>query len=126
MASDKKDKIIAALFAWFTGALGGHHFYLGNSGKGLLYLFFCWVPITWLAAFIDAISLLTMSQDTFDKKYNAHLYSSTSSYNQLGLGSQATNVNVADEIHKLDMLFKRGVLTFEEFERRKAKLLNMD
>ena len=33
-------------------------------------------------------------------------------------------INVADELHKLDDLFKRGVITFEEFEKRKAKLLN--
>lgn len=32
-------------------------------------------------------------------------------------------INVADEIHKLDQLFRNGVITFEEFEKRKAQLL---
>lgn len=33
------------------------------------------------------------------------------------------NVNVADEIGKLDELFRKGAITFEEFEARKARLL---
>ncbi len=32
-------------------------------------------------------------------------------------------MNVADEIDKLDQLFKQGVITFEEFEQRKARLM---
>lgn len=32
-------------------------------------------------------------------------------------------VHVADEIHKLDLLFKQGTITFEEFEKRKKRLL---
>jgi TM2 domain-containing membrane protein YozV len=120
--NDKKDKVIAALLAWFTGVFGGHHFYLGNTGKGLLYLFFCWFPLTWIGAIVDAISLLTMNQDTFDRKYNTQLFLHSNQVNQIAFSQ---NVNVADEIHKLDMLFKRGVITFEEFERRKQKLLDL-
>ncbi|MDR1230705.1 MAG: TM2 domain-containing protein [Spirochaetaceae bacterium] len=34
-----KSKMIAYLLLFLTGIWGGHHFYLGRPGKGLLYLF---------------------------------------------------------------------------------------
>lgn len=42
---------------------------------------------------------------------------------QHSFGTLDQPMNIADELHKLDELFKRGVITFEEFERRKAKLM---
>lgn len=117
---NKKDKTIAGVLALLLGGFGIHHFYLGNGGTGLLYLLFFWFPITWVAAFVDAIQLLTRSQTDFDRKYNPHLY--MRQYEQKTIAP--TNVNVADEIYKLDVLFRRGIITFEEFERRKAKLLD--
>ncbi|TAE07776.1 MAG: NINE protein [Bacteroidetes bacterium] len=120
----KKDKNIAAIIAFipFLGMLGIHHFYLGNGGTGLLYLLFCWFPLTWVAALVDGIQLLTRPQSEFDRRYNPHLY--TRQYEQKTLSSHTNNVNVADEIYKLDLLFRKGIITFEEFEKRKAKLLD--
>jgi hypothetical protein len=34
-----KSKVVAYLLLFLTGIWGGHHFYLGRPGKGLLYLF---------------------------------------------------------------------------------------
>lgn len=120
---DKKDKLTAALLAWFLGAFGGHRFYLGQMGAGLAHLLFSLtffgLFITGPIAFFDAIGLLIMSQETFDRKYNPHLYIPHDNRGYLPL-----NVNVADEIEKLDELFKKGVITFEEFERRKSRLLS--
>ena len=61
-----KDKIAAGLLALFLGGFGVHRFYLNQGGRGLLYLIFCWFPLTWLIALIDAIILLTMDQAAFD------------------------------------------------------------
>ncbi len=44
-----KDKIVAAVLAFFLGVLGIHHFYLGNNDRGLSYLivyFATWVIYT--------------------------------------------------------------------------------
>ncbi len=56
--------------ALFLGWLGFHRFYLGQTGLGIVYLMFCWFPLIWLVAFIDAISLFSMDQQRFDEKYN--------------------------------------------------------
>jgi len=116
----KKDKIITAVLAWFLGGFGGHRFYLGQTGKGVMHLLFFWTFIPAIIGFIDFIAFLTMSQDRFDQVYNPDHY-----YGHLRerRGGEE-NINVADEIYKLDQLFQKGVITFEEFERRKAMLLN--
>jgi TM2 domain-containing membrane protein YozV len=118
---NKKDKTVAGILALLFGTFGVHHFYLGNGGTGLLYLLFFWFPVTWIASFVDAIQLLTRPQSEFDRRYNPHLY--MRQYEQ-PKNLSSTNINVADEIYKLDILFRRGVITFEEFEKRKAKLLD--
>jgi TM2 domain-containing membrane protein YozV len=65
-----KNKVTAALLAFFIGGFGAHRFYLGQTGKGILYLLFCWTPIPWIVAFIDFIIFLTMNDKNFNFKYN--------------------------------------------------------
>ena len=126
--ANKKDKLTTAILGCpaLFGCFGLHRFYLGQIGLGIAYLLgsltFIGLIITWPASFIDFIGFLIMPQETFDRKYNPEFYNQ-----QIGLMNKPIgtgNVNVADELHKLDLLFKRGVITFEEFERRKAQLLN--
>ncbi len=64
-----KSKIGAALFAFFLGAFGGHKFYLGQTGKGLLYLAFFWTAIPAVISMIEFILYLIMSDEEFDRKY---------------------------------------------------------
>lgn len=66
-----KNKISAALLAFFLGWLGIHKFYLGAWGWGLIYLIFFWTLIPALLAFIEFIVFLVMSDDSFDARYNA-------------------------------------------------------
>lgn len=63
------DRMTAALLAIFLGALGGHKFYLGRIGQGILYLLFCWTFIPAIIAFIEGIIFLTMSDADFAAKY---------------------------------------------------------
>lgn len=65
-----KDKIVAALLAFFLGGFGVHQFYLEKTKKGILYLVFFWTFIPSIIAFIDFILLLVMSKEDFNKKYN--------------------------------------------------------
>jgi TM2 domain-containing membrane protein YozV len=65
-----KQRIVAAVLAFFLGGLGGHKFYLGQVGLGILYFLFCWTFIPTIIALIEFIIFLTMSDQEFDKKYN--------------------------------------------------------
>lgn len=69
VASNGKSKIAAALFAFFLGGFGAHKFYLGQVGKGILYLLFFWTFIPALIAFVEFILFLTMSDEKFNQKY---------------------------------------------------------
>ena len=69
VAPNGKNKIAAALFAFFLGGFGAHKFYLGKTGLGIVYLLLFWTFIPAIIAFVDFILLLTMSDETFNEKY---------------------------------------------------------
>lgn len=64
-----KNRVAAALLAFFLGYLGVHKFYLGKIGQGFLYLIFCWTGIPAIIAFIEAILYLLASDSEFNSKY---------------------------------------------------------
>ena len=68
-APNGKSKIAAALFAFFLGGFGVHKFYLGQIGRGFLYLLFCWTFIPSLVSLIEAILYLTMKDEVFNVRY---------------------------------------------------------
>ena len=103
-----KSKIAATLLCFFLGAVGGHKFYLGQIGKGVLYLLFCWTFIPAIIAFVEFIGFLVMSDKDFDKKYNA---------------DQVEALSVTEEIKKLYELKEKGIITQEEFDLKKKTLL---
>jgi TM2 domain-containing membrane protein YozV len=107
-----KDKTTAGILALLLGAIGVHRFYLGQAGKGLMYLLFCWTFVPAIIALIDGIIFLTMDVDAFNKKYNMGKSMPVSA-----------GVNTADELEKLHALKEKGVLTAAEYDARKAKLL---
>ena len=65
-----KDKNTAALFALFLGWLGVHRFYLRQPGLGVLYLLLLTTGISVVLGIIDAIVLLAMDPEEFDRRYN--------------------------------------------------------
>lgn len=65
-----KSRTTAAILALFLGGLGVHWFYLGRTGLGFLYLLFCWTFIPSIAALVNFIVFLTMSDEKFAEKYS--------------------------------------------------------
>jgi TM2 domain-containing membrane protein YozV len=108
-----KTKTTAAVLAFFLGGLGVHRFYLGQTGLGLVYLFFCWTLIPAIVAFIDFIVFLAMDVKAFDAKYNR----------PAGGPFLMQQHHSADELEKLFALKEKGIITEEEFQKRKASLL---
>lgn len=74
----EKNKIVAALLAFFLGGLGIHKFYLGQPGAGIIMLLcalFGWVLlfiptlIVCVIAFIEFIIYLVISDEEFERRY---------------------------------------------------------
>lgn len=68
-----KNKIVAAILALILGGLGIHKFYLGQIGKGILYLIFCWTYVPAIIAFIEGIIMLCSNDENFQIKYKCRL-----------------------------------------------------
>lgn len=79
-----KQKIVAALLAFFLGVFGFHWFYVNDEKKGKKYLIWCivglltmfiiigFIPLIVLGilSLVDCFRFLLMSDDEFDEKYN--------------------------------------------------------
>lgn len=64
-----KSKTTATLLAFFLGGLGGHKFYLGAWGWGLIYLIFCWTYIPLVLGIIEVIRYIVLEDEEFQEKY---------------------------------------------------------
>ena len=72
-ARSDRNKLVAALLAFFLGVLGVHRFYLGRIGSGIVMLLLTCTVVGMLVtgpwAFIDFIRYLIMSDRDFDRRY---------------------------------------------------------
>ena len=72
-ARTHRNRIVAALLAFFLGPLGVHRFYLGRNGSGLAMLIMSItivgmvLTVPW--ALIDFVRYLLMDDDTFEARY---------------------------------------------------------
>ncbi len=64
----EKSKMVAGLLAILLGGFGIHKFYLGDTKKGILYLFFSWSYIPFILSFIEGIQILCESDKNFKKR----------------------------------------------------------
>lgn len=117
-----KNKITAALLAFFLGGLGVHKFYLGENGAGVLYLLFFWTFIPGIIAFFEFIGLLLMSDAAFNGKYNSGMSSGFVGVNVIGHGESSRDK--AATLGELKKLYDAGVITAEEYEDKRRKMLD--
>ncbi len=68
-----KSKIVAGILGILLGGLGIHKFYLGQIGKGILYLIFCWTYIPAILGFIEGITCLCSNDEKFQLKYHVRI-----------------------------------------------------
>lgn len=107
-----KVRTTTILWCFFLGAFGAHKFYLGQTAWGVLYLLFFWTGIPSIAAFIEFIILLLMSEEEFNRKFNG--------------GASNPTASVKDSttaLSDLKKLYDEGVITAEEYEEKRKKTL---
>jgi TM2 domain-containing membrane protein YozV len=119
-----KNKIVAALLAFFLGGFGIHKFYLGEGVAGVIYLLFCWTLIPGIIAFFEFIGLLLTSDQVFDAKYNGGASLSSGYTNNIISNSQESSRDKAATLGELKNLYDNGVITAEEYEAKRRKLLD--
>lgn len=64
-----KSKTLAGILGIFLGSFGVHKFYLGQPGRGFLFLIFFWTYIPGIIGLIQGISYLLMSEQKFARKF---------------------------------------------------------
>ncbi len=69
----RKDKVAAALLAFFLGVLGVHRFYLNRVGSGIVMLVLTCtligIFVTSIWALVDFVRYLVMSEEEFHHRY---------------------------------------------------------
>lgn len=107
-----KNKSTASLLCLFLGGIGAHHYYLGNTGRGLIYSLFALTFIPSFIALIEFIGFATMSENEFHLRHNA-------AYIDHGDPDEA----IMNKLGQLNNLRVSGALTEEEFQEKKRKLI---
>lgn len=123
-----KDKDTALKLCVFGGFFGLHQFYVGKYGKGLLYLFTGGFFI--LGWFTDIISILlgTFRDNTGAPLRATHEQNNAPSKVQIinqedTMYNQTSQVDNIAQIERLAKLKDQGIITQEEFDKKKKDLL---
>ena len=119
---NQKNLIISLLLWFFLGyGFGGHNFYLGRKGIGIFQLVF--FIISWITLVIG-IGLIFFGilfiWWLVDLIYVFKLSSDLTTLVSVDT-SKKSNLDELDKLHKL---FKDGVLTKEQYETKKNKILD--
>lgn len=112
-----RNRIIAVLLIFFLGAFGIHKFYLGENTAGILYLIFFWTGIPAILSIFDLIALVLMSEEDFNRKYNPRLAAGKGYAGRI-------SADVVQTLKELKQLYDSGIITAEEYERKRRKYLD--
>lgn len=123
-----KSKTTAGILAILLGGLGAHKFYLDRALQGILYFIFCWTFIPAVVSLVEGIIYLTMSDESFNAKYNAGalLLQAQPQNIVVNVSNSAANTSggdMAERLRSLVDLKTSGALTEEEFVAQKQRLL---
>ncbi len=72
-----RNRLVAAILAVFFGSFGGHKLYLRDTGGFIMFIFLFMfsisvfsVPLTSILGILDALRLVSMTDEEFNRKYN--------------------------------------------------------
>jgi TM2 domain-containing membrane protein YozV len=116
-----KDRTTAILLCFFGGWFGIHKFYLGQTFAGVMYLIFSWTFIPGIIAFFEFLALCFMSDREFNARHN-HQYLPPN-YQPPAIDATSSKDATA-ALYDLKKLYEDGVITAEEYESKRRKMLD--
>lgn len=129
MNVEGKNTIIAYLLWWFLGWAGVHRFYLGRTKSGvaqLLLFIVGWATVVIVIGYpLLLIWCVWWMLDAFftyqivaEENFKSGINNSTFSF------SKTSDMdNEIDQLEKLHSLYEKGVITKEQYEKKKTELL---
>jgi TM2 domain-containing membrane protein YozV len=120
-----RNRTAAILICFFGGGLGIHKFYLGKNVEGILYLVFFWTFVPSLISFFEFLGLCFMSDREFDARFNyanPGQLGQNSSYPVVSPGRSTKEATAT--LHDLKKLYEDGIITAEEYEVKRRKMLD--
>ena len=127
-----RNRLITLIITFIAGYFGAHKFYLGQNFSGIMYLVFCWTGIPAILTFFDFLGLLFMSDRDFDRKFNSvstsalpHSYQPKPSNDSTVFKKQQSSKEIAQTLAELKSLYEQGIITAEEYEVKRRKLLDL-
>ena len=113
--------LMLALLGTVTPLVGLHKFYLGQPLWGIIYFLLSWqTPIPRIASAIDTVWYLAQDEDQFNLRFNS---SGEDLAMQTKLEPQQLQ-EVASALRELDQLRLDGLITENEFEQKRRKLID--
>jgi TM2 domain-containing membrane protein YozV len=120
-----KERAVAIVLCFFLGSFGIHKFYLGNNAQGIVYLIFSWTFIPGIIAFFEFLGLCFMSDREFNARFNIHadphLLDRSSTYSSFMPARSSKEVTAT--LYDLKQLYEDGIITAEEYEIKRKKML---
>ncbi len=120
-----RNRTAAILICFFGGYFGIHKFYLGKNIQGILYLIFCWTCIPGIISFFEFLGLCFMSDREFDARFNydtaPNALSQGSNYR---VAPSRSKQEATSTLYELKKLYEDGIITAEEYEVKRRKMLD--
>jgi TM2 domain-containing membrane protein YozV len=117
-----KDRTTAILLCFFCGWFGIHKFYLGQTFAGVMYLIFSWTCIPGIISFFEFLGLCFMSDREFHTRYSSQYL--PSQFSTPPAIDTTSSKDATSALYDLKKLYEDGVITAEEYEAKRRKMLD--
>jgi hypothetical protein len=116
-----KDRSIAIILCFFMGFFGIHKFYLGKITDGVIYLLF---GVTGIPAIFAFFGLCFMSDREFQARFNDSYPRVIEPVSSYPIATQPRSIKDSTEaLYDLKKLYEDEVITAEEYEMKRRKVL---